>query len=87
MRGDSCHSGILRRSDLRVTHSTVEEKGEHRGGRKKRSLSWNTLALSSWRQSALVLGDVSCTIRYHMTFYLDFFLENGLLGLCLFSFI
>lgn len=87
-KGDSCHSAILRASDLRVTHSQSRRKGKkNRGGGKKSSLSWNTLALSSCRQSAPVLGDVSCTIRYHMTFYLDSFSENGLLGLCLFSFI
>lgn len=38
---------------------------------KKSSLSSHTLALSSCRQSAPAPGDVSCTIRYHMTLYLD----------------
>lgn len=56
-KGDSCHSAILRASDLRVTHSQSRRKGkkiEEEG--KKSSLSWNTLALSSCRQSAPVLA-------------------------------
>lgn len=64
----------LCRPDLRVAHSQYRRK--ERGGKKlkkgkKSSLSSNTLALSSCRQSAPAPGDVSCTIRYHMTLYLD----------------
>ena len=40
-KGDSCHSAILRASDLRVTHSQSRRKGKkNRGGGKKSSLSW-----------------------------------------------